>query len=344
MWDEVIGHEDNKKFLQRLLKGAQHPHALLFFGPDGVGKKFLAQHFASTLLCLHRQDTEPCGKCESCRLLNFKDGNFAHPDFLQVEPDPESKLHIIKVEQLQNLISQAAFGPTLGSHKICIIDEAETMNVEAANAFLKLLEEPPTGWIFILIVANKNRLLPTILSRVVQVRFNPLTPAETEQILQQQEIAPQKARILARLGHGSLGWVQYYSEMEVDNLRPLVFEYLSRVPFAAPTAYLFENDYLDVPLSLGPWDDERQVALFCELVQGVLRDVFFLKMALPAQVMNCDEMDKLQELAARWPEATLSAAVRAAGEAARQVAARTNRKTVLELLTFKLNDCFEGRA
>ncbi len=344
MWDEVIGHEENKKFLQRLLEGTQHPHALLFYGADGIGKKFLARHFARSLLCLNRQGVEPCGACESCRLLNFTTGNLAHPDFLQVAPDPESKLHMIKTEQLHDLIAQAAYGPTLGKVKLCLIDEAETMNVDAANAFLKLLEEPPAGWVFILVAANKNKLLPTILSRVVQVRFNPLVPAETEQILIRQGQKPEEARVLARLGHGSLGWVQHYTPAMIIAIRPFVLEYLARVPFTAPLSYLQEQAYYETPLELGPFKEGQNLELFCELVQGVLRDVLFLKLALPAQVMNCDVEDKLQELAARWPAEALPGAVRAAGEAASQVASRTNQKTVLELLTFALNDCIEGRA
>ena len=344
MWDEVIGHEENKKFLQRLLNGSQHPHALLFYGADGIGKKFLAQHFVRSLLCLQRQGTEPCGSCEACRLLNFATGNFAHPDFLQVAPDPDSKLRMIKTEQLHDLLAQAAFGPTLGKHKVCLIDEAETMNVEAANAFLKLLEEPPAGWMFILIAANKNKLLPTILSRVVQVRFNPLVPTETEEILRRQGAAPAEAKLLARLGHGSLGWVQHYTRPEILSLRPVVLEYLERVPFTAPMAYLQELKYYDNPLAQGPFKEGQTLELFCELLQGLLRDMLFLKLALPAQIMNCDVEDKLQTLAAKWPETAIPGAVRAAGEAASQVAARTNQKTVLELLTFTLNECFEGRA
>ena len=96
---------------------------------------------------------------------------------------------MIKTEQLHDLLAQAAFGPTLGKHKVCLIDEAETMNVEAANAFLKLLEEPLAGWMFILIAANKNKLYPPSCpgwSRCVLT----LVPTETEEILRRQGAAP----------------------------------------------------------------------------------------------------------------------------------------------------------
>ena len=342
MWDQVIGHEENKQFLHRLLTSRQHPHALLFYGPDGVGKCFLAKHFTRSLLCLNPHDGEPCGACESCRLLNFASGNIAHPDYIFIAPAEDSKLHMIKTEQMHTLLEQAAFGPTMGKYKVCIIDEADTMNAEAANAFLKFLEEPAPGWVFILVASGKDKLLPTILSRVIQVRFNPLVAEETEKILLTRGLDSAQAEILAKLAGGSLGVALTYQQEDVLQIREEVLEYLSSFPMTAPLAFLTEKDYWkDL---FGKESSNLRLEIFCQLVQSILRDVIFMKENLSAQLLNCDLEDKLQEFGRKWSHGSLPEAVMVAGEAVAAVHARNNAKNVLEILTFKLNECLEGRA
>jgi DNA polymerase-3 subunit delta' len=152
MFDQIVGHQQNKEFLARFLNREERPHALLFYGPEGIGKCLLAKEFARAFLCLGSpQGEKPCNHCESCRLLNFETGNFAHPDYLYFDPmtdeeQEKKKTKIISVSQIRNLIKQSAFGPTLSKQKICIVNEADTMNTEAANSLLKLLEEPPDKW------------------------------------------------------------------------------------------------------------------------------------------------------------------------------------------------------
>ena len=144
MWDDILGHEQNKEFLARLLQPGNRPHALLFYGPEGIGKKQLALRFAKTFLC-QKPDEHPCGRCESCRLINLAEHSFAHPDFILVEQEAPGK--DLKIEQIKEMSRQAAFAPALSSHKVCVIDAADRMTVEAANSLLKLLEEPPPNWL-----------------------------------------------------------------------------------------------------------------------------------------------------------------------------------------------------
>lgn len=180
MWDDILGHEQNKEFLARLLQPGNRPHALLFYGPEGIGKKQLALRFAKTFLC-QKPDEHPCGRCESCRLINLAEHSFAHPDFILVEQEAPGK--DLKIEQIKEMSRQAAFAPALSSHKVCVIDAADRMTVEAANSLLKLLEEPPPNWMFILVASRLERLLPTILSRVIQLRFDQIPLALTQEAL-----------------------------------------------------------------------------------------------------------------------------------------------------------------
>ena len=87
MFDQIVGHQQNKEFLARFLNREERPHALLFYGPEGIGKCLLAKELARAFLCLgSSQGDKPCNLCESCRLLNFETGNFAHPDYLYFDP------------------------------------------------------------------------------------------------------------------------------------------------------------------------------------------------------------------------------------------------------------------
>ncbi|MBR5487822.1 MAG: hypothetical protein IKV70_07635, partial [Phascolarctobacterium sp.] len=178
MWDSVLGHEQNKEFLQNFLQREARPHALLFCGAEGLGKKKLALEFAKTFLCLNGKGDDGC---EACRLLNFADGNVSHPDFILVERLPEKR--DLSIEQMRDLAKQAAFAPVLSKNKICIVEDADRLTEAAANSFLKLLEEPPAGWLIILLASSEDKLLTTILSRVVKLRFNPLALADVKQLL-----------------------------------------------------------------------------------------------------------------------------------------------------------------
>ena len=220
MWDRVLGHQENKAFLRSMLQGERKTPSLLFYGPEGIGKRTLALEFARSFLCLRDPLADHCG-CPSCRRfdlavealeqkkeagekeslddqMNCKTGHF---DFLYVKPVAGSDQ--IRIDQIKNVAAQATFAPTLSHYKVCLIEGADKLNQAAANAFLKLLEEPPSYWLFILIAANKSLMLPTIQSRVMALRFHPLTEAETAEVMAKNGV-PDGA-VLASLADGSPG-------------------------------------------------------------------------------------------------------------------------------------------
>lgn len=159
---------------KQLLRGWERlPHALLVTGEPGIGKRRLAEYLAQFLLCESRRSDAPCGECEGCRW--FLAGN--HPDFRLLVPEDQSdageseeartkrKSSLIKVEAVRDLIDFVNLTPHRGGSKVVLVEPAEAMNVPAANAFLKMLEEPPAGVTFILVSHHWRRLLPTIRSR-----------------------------------------------------------------------------------------------------------------------------------------------------------------------------------
>lgn len=177
MWEHIIGHTEQKKFLQNYLQAKERPHALLFSGAAGLGKRTLALEFAKALLCFQHNGTDGC---EACRLMNLQDGNLSHPDFVLVQHEWDDKKDRLRdtiiIDQIRELTAKTALAPVMSPTRVCIVEDADTMLPAAANAFLKLLEEPPAGWVIILLAANVNRLLPTIMSRVVQLRFQAIEP------------------------------------------------------------------------------------------------------------------------------------------------------------------------
>ncbi len=160
---------------QQLVRGWERlPHALLIAGEPGIGKRQLAEYLGQYLLCESRKpDHMPCGECDGCRW--FLAGN--HPDFRLLAPEDQAdagegdegktkrKLPLIKVEGIRELIDFVNLTPHRGGSKVVLVEPAEAMNTAAANAFLKMLEEPPQGVTFILVSHHWRRLLPTIRSR-----------------------------------------------------------------------------------------------------------------------------------------------------------------------------------
>lgn len=147
---------------QQLAGRAQHAHAYLLHGPAGIGKRALAERLMASLLCQRPNGLEACGQCKSCLLL--KAGS--HPDNYLLEPEEADKA--IKVDQVRDLVSFVVQTAQMGGRKVVLIEPVEAMNINAANALLKSLEEPSGDTVLLLVSHQSSRLLPTIRSRCVQ--------------------------------------------------------------------------------------------------------------------------------------------------------------------------------
>lgn len=207
----------NKEIWNSLTGAAtQLPHALLFAGPSGVGKREIADALAARLLCeSSRQPHEAaCGKCQSC--LMWASGT--HPDFRLLQPDSAAEgeedggaadgekkkaSKQIRIQQVREVEDFFHVGGHRGGARVCIIDPAEAMNAITANALLKILEEPSISFYFIMISHRWRRLLPTILSRSRRVMFGHPTDEESAQWLVEQKLAD-NAKWLPFFGHAPL--------------------------------------------------------------------------------------------------------------------------------------------
>ncbi len=197
-FSQILGQEKAVGFLKKVLGSDRIPHAYLFTGVNGVGKSTTAMALARAINCNSDISDEGCGECVTCRQL--ENGNF--PDFISLEPDGQN----IKIEQIRALNRSLNFKPVSGKFRITIIDRAEMMTEEAANSFLKTLEEPPPGNIIVLKVVDPLDLLPTIISRCQKVPFHPLTHEVIKNYLVDQlGLDNNRAWLAAGISEGSLG-------------------------------------------------------------------------------------------------------------------------------------------
>jgi DNA polymerase III subunit delta' len=188
-WDALLGQDAAVQYLRVALRGGRAPHSYLLEGPPGVGKRTASMLLAQVLLCQRPPAPDlACGECRSCRwLASARGGLSEHPDLLPLLKNPEDPAkqrllgdqeQIIPLESIQWLSRQLHRAPSQGPRKVAIIPEAQRMcagQAEAANAFLKTLEEPPPTSILILTSSRPEALLETILSRLQPVRFRRLS-------------------------------------------------------------------------------------------------------------------------------------------------------------------------
>src|SRR5262245_7592648 len=201
-WSQILGHADRIESFRQIVARNRLAHAYLFVGPPGVGKRRFAQELAKALLCEapRASSLDACDKCAACLLVDAG----THPDLFAVSR-PEEK-NEMPIDVMKELCRGFSLKSARGHGKIGILDDADDLNDESANCFLKTLEEPPPGSVFILIGTSSDRQLATIKSRCHLVRFAPLTDDQVRAILQKQGIADEAMLgRLVRLAGGSPG-------------------------------------------------------------------------------------------------------------------------------------------
>lgn len=202
---EIIGQDIVVGFLKKVISNDKTATAYLFTGIKGIGKTSTALAFALSLNCTEAVNGDGCKACQSCRKMIG--GN--HPDVSIIEL--EDKKESIVIEQIRNINREISFPPALDGYRVIIIDPAERMTVEAANAFLKTLEEPPSNNIFILNVRDTGELLPTITSRCQKIFFKPINEREIANFLiNNKDVEKTRAGIAARLSGGSIGQAEKF--------------------------------------------------------------------------------------------------------------------------------------
>ena len=202
----TIGHKKQKEILKRIIKSKNIPHAFLFSGPEKTGKKKVAIEFVKSVFC-----GKLCGECYPCRTIDS--GNF--PDLAMLSP-VENNIEIEQVRELQNRLSLKSYN---NSFKVGIIDNAHLMKKDAQNALLKTLEEPKGDTLLILITSYPEMLLPTIRSRLQQIKFSMVSRKEIEDYLVSLGAGIETAKEIAMISSGQIGKaIEFFNEPEKFDL------------------------------------------------------------------------------------------------------------------------------
>jgi DNA polymerase-3 subunit delta' len=255
---DVRGHERAREFLRAALTHDRLPHALLFTGADGIGKRSLALAFVARLQC-ESDGEDACGECASCRQI----AAVSHPDVQLLSVMPGKKE--IGIDRIRDVKRFMQLQPMRGRAKVAIIDEAHALTIAAQNALLKVLEEPPARSFLLLISSNPGALLATVRSRCQRLQFAPLpTDTVVEILTAASPIDAAAARELALLAEGSPGRAQMLAACLAGASREAWRQQLAGVEQARYVRLARAANELSSP--------ETQVAVKLEMLLSDLRD------------------------------------------------------------------------
>jgi len=221
--DDLPGQDLPRRVLKQALATGKPAHAYLVTGPRGIGKRHLARWWAALTACQQENiDARPCGQCDGCRLWAAG----THPD-MQVLSVPEG---FVRREQVVEALRHLTLVPRYSPWQVLIIENAETMTPDAAQALLKTLEEPPGSALIMLTAPGPDRLLPTVVSRCQVIALRPVGIAEVAGWLQSHGVPPEKAAECAAVSSGlpGLAWEMVQVDYLVD-LQSAV-EFLQALP------------------------------------------------------------------------------------------------------------------
>lgn len=216
---QLLGQEKAKSLLSRSLQVSRIPHAYIFKGPEGVGKRLFARGVAAAVNCRDHSLIGACGSCPSC--IKFRSMN--HPDFMVVSPEKG----VIKIDQIRRLSRELSYPPYESTMRVVVLEDVQTMRREAANSLLKTLEEPPENNLLILTAEASQEILATLTSRCQVVPFTPLSLEDCVAILVQKGLERDNAELLARLSEGSPGKALLFQKTEMIAIWRKLVELLS---------------------------------------------------------------------------------------------------------------------
>lgn len=207
-FSEIIGHEQIIGHLQNAIRTGKISHAYILDGEEGAGKSLLARAFAQTLQC-EQKKVDACGECRSCRQAAGEN----QPDIIRVSHEKPNSIGVDEIRE--QLCQDMQIRPYSSPYKIYLVDEAEKMTVQAQNALLKTIEEPPSYGVILLLTTNSDGFLPTILSRCVTLKLRPVSDAQVRSYLMEQlQIPDYQADVCAAFARGNIGKAKRLAQSE----------------------------------------------------------------------------------------------------------------------------------
>ena len=304
-FEKIRGQRFAKKYLSNSIKSNMISHAYMFEGPSGVGKNTMARELAATLL-------------EMENLFNS-------PDYIEITPDGNS----IKIAQIRKLQSDILVKP-YKSYKIYVIDEAQKMTVEAQNALLKTLEEPPKYAIIILITNNKESLLDTIKSRCEIIKFTPIPLVEVADYLTQIGVDKNRASLLANFSRGSMQKAIELSESEDFHImRDEVQKYVETFLTGSML------DIMDIQSSIEKYKDNITNGL--DLLVNYFRDIMMVKENVDSSmIINLDRLVFIKNMSTKITYSQLSKIIDIIEETKNKLRSNCNFNISIQVMTLNI--------
>jgi DNA polymerase-3 subunit delta' len=324
-FSDLAGNDRIKFLLRRAVREGRIGQSLILAGPDGIGKRRFALALAQAVNCERPTDGDACGKCGQC----LKVAHGEHLDVITYAPDGQ----FIKIEQMREMSAEAQFKPFEGNRRVLIVDEADRLNIRAANSILKSLEEPPETSLIILVTSRPYALLDTIRSRCQVLSFAPLSPAELESYLTANYKRPvEQNRLISRLASGSIG-----RAIEID-----INEYLAEreVIINLAEAALVHHDgihLLAAAEQLGRKLERDPFVRHMNTLLLVLADLFRLKLDQSAGILtNADVAPRLGAIADQTDVASLTAWTDKIEKLLQDIIRNVNRQLAMEAMLLSI--------
>ena len=304
-FEKIRGQRFAKKYLSNSIKSNMISHAYMFEGPSGVGKNTMARELAATLLDMENL--------------------FNSPDYIEITPDGNS----IKIAQIRKLQSDILVKP-YKSYKIYVIDEAQKMTVEAQNALLKTLEEPPKYAIIILITNNKESLLDTIKSTCEIIKFTPIPLVEVADYLTQTGVDKNRASLLANFSRGSMQKAIELSESEDFHImRDEVQKYVETFLTGSML------DIMDIQSSIEKYKDNITNVL--DLLVNYFRDIMMVKENVDSSmIINLDRLVFIKNMSTKITYSQLSKIIDIIEETKNKLRSNCNFNISIQVMTLNI--------
>lgn len=359
-WSSIIGQNRVKLLLRKIIKSNRIPHAMLFYGPEGVGKDALAIEFAKTLLCENNNE-EACENCANCRRfesLNHPNLNLviALPtgrnekkgdDPLEVLRESQiseiraqialkskntyhkieiNKANFIKINSVRDIKREASLSQSEVGKKIFLILGAETMNAESSNSLLKTLEEPLQNTIIILTTASKEQLLPTIVSRCQLIQCDLLTESEiASALVKRDHINEQIAMFIAQIANGSYNTAQKLCKIDIIEERDDIIKFIENVLKRTKYGLITKIEELSIL-------DKYTIESWLRLLQSWLREALLLQQNAKQPLLD-DNENKMRRLVNKFTDANFVESI----ESVEKAIVHVNKNIYLPLVFTKLS-------
>lgn len=321
---DIYGHEKKIEILQKTLAKKRTAHAYLFSGISAIGKKTLAFEFIKAINC-EKSDflNDACGECNSCRKIQHA----THPDVFLVEAEGQ----FIRIASIRQIQERTICKPLEAKRRAFIIDDADKMNEESANALLKMLEEPSESNILILVTARPYSMPQTIISRCQHMRFNPLSSETIAGFLtSRMEMDNQKAMLLAALSGGSIGNALDLDNEDIVAYRTELLQLLSVTNREDPFSLIRFASFLG--------QKKKEIRQGLNILNSFFRDVLVFREAGRSEMLiNQDNSALVSECAGRLSGEQILQNLKQIEKASDIIQQNVNKSLTLETMAFKLN-------